>query len=180
VPDITAGLHPALSPLVWLIGVWEGPGHIPAAEQGQDPDPAYLELLCEPADGAQLEYHLRLTAVGRDGEQGAELGRETGWLRVSVAQAEHEAEVELLVAHERGFIEVSVGRVSGGRIELTSDLVASTPSGTTVGALQRLYGIHNSQLLVAVDEATGDGLSSRYWGQLDRRPGTGWRGDLDV
>jgi hypothetical protein len=167
-------LHPALQPLVWLIGLWEGPGYTAAAVEGEDPDPAFLSVLCEPAEGAQLEVHLDLRAMGPDGEPGQQLGRESGWLRVVTTTGERAADLELLVAHERGFVEVSVGTVEGAKIQLVSDVVMSTPTGTRVAALSRLMGIHNSQLLVATDEGVGEGVHSRYWGQLDRRPGTGW------
>jgi hypothetical protein len=79
--------------------------------------------------------------------------------------------VELLLAHPTGFAEVWVGRVevtaiqdariTGARMELSTDAVARTESAKEVSAGHRLYGLVGGRLLTTYDMAAmGHGLAN--------------------
>ena len=64
------------------------------------------------------------------------LASEVGWWR-----PQQDGDVELVLAHPTGIVEIYLGRVDGSRVELATDVIARTPSAKEVGAEHRLYGI---------------------------------------
>lgn len=112
-----------------------------------------------------LEYHARSWLLDDDGQRAAPSARETGWWRPGAS----ERDVEVLLAHPTGIVEVYVGEVVFRKIELRSDVVARTETARPVTALHRLYGMVEDDLAYAVDmAAVGQGLQPHLSARLSR------------
>src|SRR5919199_70882 len=141
-------LHPALRPVAFLLGTWrgEGVGGYPTIESfryGQ-------EIVFGHAGKPMLSYRSRTWALDDD----RPLAMEAGFWR-----PQPDGGIEVVLAHASGIVEVSLGRVDGGKIELASDVLARTASAKEVAALHRLYGIVAGKLMYAIDmAAVGQGL----------------------
>ena len=160
--QIPSDLHPDLVPLSWLLGRWQGNGHgdyptIEKFEFGQEAVFAH--------DGRPfLHYFSRSWLVDSDGNTIKDSALETGFLR-----ARPGGEVELVLAHQSGFAEIWYGRVDGGKLEITTDVVARTHSAKEHTAGHRLYGLVEGDLLYASDMAAmGQPLQSHAWARLQR------------
>jgi nitrobindin-like protein len=78
-------------------------------------------------------------------------------------------ELEVLLAHPTGFVEIYLGTVTGPRIDLATDLVARTSTAKEYTAASRLYGLVESDLLWAMDMAAmGQPLQSHASARLKR------------
>ena len=89
---------------------------------------------------------------------------ETGFLR-----CRPEGKVELLLAHNTGFVEIWYGEAAGGKLELATDAIARTESAKEVTAGTRLYGNVEGDLLYAYDMAAmGQPLQPHLWARLQR------------
>ncbi len=131
-----------LAPLAFLLGRWqgEGVGGYPTINDfgyGQEVEFAYYG---KPV----LAYSSRTWAL----DDGRPLARESGFWR-----PRPDGEVEVLLAHPTGVVEVYLGSGSGTRIEIGTDIVARTPSAKDVSQLHRLYAVVNEELLYAIDMA---------------------------
>lgn len=148
--DLRSGpdLHPALLGLLPYVGLWRGVGKggVPG---GEDFDFAQ-EVRFAHDGGPFLAYDARSWILGAEGAPLRPGPRESGWWR-----ALPDDSVEMLLSHPDGLVEVSVGRLEGTRVELTSDVVARTPGAPEITASHRLYGIVERDLLYAVDRAVG-------------------------
>lgn len=83
-------------------------------------------------------------------------------------------EIEVLLAEPSGHVSVYLGTVHGPRIEIATDLVARTSSAAEVGAVHRMYGLVEGELMWAMDMAAfGHPLQSYASARLARRPGPG-------
>ncbi len=153
-----AELHPALAPLAFLLGTWsgEGVGGYPTIEDfgfGQ-------ELTFSHYGKPLLEYTSRSWSL----EDGRPMARESGWWRPGADGA-----VELVLAHPMGVVEVWLGTVAGTRVELSTDVVARTPSAKEVTAGRRLYGLVGDELMWAYDmAAVGQPLQPHLSARLRR------------
>ncbi len=66
-------------------------------------------------------------------------------------------DVEVLLAHPTGFVEIYTGRATGARVDLTTDVVARTTTAKEYTAAQRMYGMVEGDLLWVMDmAAVGD------------------------
>ncbi len=145
--DAAPGLHPALEPLRWLVGRWEGVG---ALVYPTIADRSYVQRVEVAHDGRPfLQYASRSWLLEPDGTRGRPGASETGWWRPG--SGPHEA--EFLLAHHTGVVEVLVGRVAFGKAELASDLVARTATAKEVTATTRLYGSVEGDLAYVVEMA---------------------------
>ncbi|MGB7982029.1 MAG: FABP family protein [Candidatus Nanopelagicales bacterium] len=159
-PDLPA----ELAHLSWLIGRWGGIG------EGGYPSisPFRYEQVVEFAtDGRPfLEYRSVSWLVDEANNRIRRSATESGYWRPRPDNG-----VELLLAHPTGFAEVWIGqvevtaihdaRVTGARIELTTDSVARTESAKEVAAGHRLYGLIDGRLLSTYDmAAVGHPLSN--------------------
>ncbi len=158
----TPDLHADLLPLSWLLGRWRGNGHgdyptIEGFEFGQEVAFAH--------DGRPfLHYFSRSWLMDTDGRKTRESALETGFLRAGAS-----GEVELVMAHHSGIVEIWYGSVDGTKLELATDLVARTQSAKDHTAAHRLYGLVEGDLLYAHDMAAmGQPLQSHTWARLQR------------
>lgn len=153
-----------LAHLSWLVGRWGGIG------EGGYPtvDPFRYEQVVEFAtDGRPfLEYRSISWIVDEENNRLRRAATESGYWRPRPDNG-----VELLLAHPTGFVEVWVGRVevtaiqdariTGARMELTTDAVVRTESAKDVSAGHRLYGLVGGRLLTTYDMAAmGHGLTN--------------------
>ena len=160
--EIPTDLHPDCVPLAWLVGNWHGNGHgdYPTIERfsfGQEIGVAH--------DGRPfLHFFSRTWLVDANGKGSRPAALETGFFR-----ARPGGEVEVMLAHQSGFVEIWYGRVHGTKLELSTDVVARTHSAKEYTGGHRLYGLVEGDLLWAFDmAAVGQPLQSHTWGRLQR------------
>ena len=151
-----------LAPLAWLIGRWEGAGvvgypTIESAHFGQEIEVTH--------DGRPfLEWHSRTWLLDALGQKVRPLAKEVGFWRPFP-----DNEVELLLAHPTGIVELYHGTTSPAKIELRTDAVVRSPHAKEYAAASRLYGYVNSNLLWAMDMAAmGEPLQSHVSAELKR------------
>jgi THAP4-like, heme-binding beta-barrel domain len=179
--ELTPDLAPELVPLAWLVGRWEGVGVVgyptmQEAQFGQEVEFAH--------DGRPfLHYTSRTWLLDADGRQVRPLAAETGFWRPAgepAADAHGGAdgprpaadagtEVELLLTHPMGYVEMYVGRAAGARVELATDMVARTPTAKEYTDARRMYGLVEGDLLWVMDmAAVGQELQSHASARLRR------------
>jgi hypothetical protein len=166
--EIPSDLAPALMPVVWLLGRWEGAGVVgyPTMDSvnfGQE-----LEVT---QDGRPfLRWDSRSWLLDDEGAKVRPLATETGFWRVGGAAAEGAgSSVEFLLAHPTGYVEIYVGTVDGAQIHLATDVVARTETAKEYSAATRIYGLVAGDLLWAMDmAAVGNPLTSHASAQLKR------------
>jgi hypothetical protein len=111
--ELSADLPAPLVPLAWLVGSWAGAGvvgypTVPAESRfGQ-------EVEFETDGRPFLRYNSR-PAAGRRRREGAPLGTEAGFWRPGAAAEGGGIEVEVLLAHPTGFVEIYLGTADGPR-----------------------------------------------------------------
>jgi hypothetical protein len=154
--------HPNLTPLLFLLGRWEGAGvgGYPTIESfrfGQ-------ELTFSHNGKPFLSYVSKTWLLEDDGTIGRPLGTETGYWR-----PQPDNRVELTLAHPTGIIEIYLGEISGTRIELATDVVARTSTAKEVAGGRRIYGLVGPDLAWAYDMAAmGQPLQSHLSAMLQR------------
>ena len=162
-------LHPALGPVRFLLGRWEGAGvvgypTIESANFGQ-------EISFSHNGKPFLIYTSRTWRLDEDGQIGAPLGTESGYWR-----PRPDNQVEVMLAHPTGIVEIYLGEISGTRIEMATDVVARTATAKEVTAGHRLYGLAgpDQDLAYAYDMAAmGQRLQPHLSAQLKRVSSTG-------
>ena len=143
-------LHERLEPLSFLVGTWHGLGVVgyPTIEERR-----YEQEIVFGHDGRPfLDYSSRTWLLHDDGTRDRPAARETGWWRPGAAARD----VEVLLSHPTGIVEVYVGEVVFSKVELRTDVVARTETAKAVTALHRLYGIVDGDLAYAIDMAAVD------------------------
>lgn len=154
--------HPAIMPVFFLVGRWEGAGVVgyPTMESvsfGQ-------EIIFGHNGKPFLSYVGRTWLLGADGEIGRPLAAETGYWRPQPA-----ATIEVLLAHPTGIMEMYLGEISGTKIEMATDAVVRTASAKEVTAGKRLYGLVDGDLAYAYDmAAVGQPLQPHLSARLRR------------
>ena len=151
-----------LAPLAWMIGRWEGAGVVgyPTIESvhfGQEVEVTH--------DGRPfLEWQSRTWLLDEAGAKVRPLATELGFWRPV-----EEGQVELLLAHPTGIVELYYGTAEPAKIELRTDGVLRSPHAKEYNAGSRLYGLVNSNLLWAMDmAAVGQSLQSHVSAELKR------------
>ena len=145
-----------LLPLSWLIGSWVGVGvgGYPTIEEFQ-----FGQEVTFATDGRPfLSYWSRTWLLDSEGERVRPLATEAGFWRPRPGNR-----CELLLAHPTGYAEVWLGeitvtgildaRITGARVELSTDVVARTDSAKEVSSGTRLYGLVDGELLWRYDMA---------------------------
>jgi len=145
-PDV----HERLEHLAFLLGTWKGLGVVgyPTIEERN-----FEQEISFSHDGRPfLSYSSRTWLLNSDGTRDKPSGTEAGFWR----PGEQPRDVEVVLAHPTGIVEVYVGEVAFSRIDLATDLVARTGTAKPVTALKRLYGLVDGDLAYAVDMAAVD------------------------
>ncbi|QTE29216.1 FABP family protein [Pengzhenrongella sicca] len=188
------GLAPEAYPLAWLVGRWRGEGVVsyPGIEEAafvqdvrfdHDGGPylrytSTIRLVVVPDDPAALLDEAAREAVAVEGEDapgadGPVWATESGFWRIAPERppelGDDRYPVELLLADPAGHLSLYLGAVGNGRIDLASDLIASTSTAAQVGAGTRLYGLVQGDLMWAWDLAAfGQPLQSYASARLVR------------
>ena len=160
--DLT--LSPALAPLAWLVGRWEGVGvvgypTIESANFGQ-------EVVCSHDGRPFLEWQSRTWLLDNAGQKVRPLATELGFWRVL-----ENGEIELLLAHPTGVVEMYVGERDPAKpvVQLRTDGVLRSPAAKEYNAGARMYGLVDSQLFWVMEmAAVGQPLQSHVSAQLKR------------
>jgi hypothetical protein len=177
--DLPDGLAPEVYPLAWLVGRWRGEGVVgyPGIEESafvqdvvvdHDGGPylrytSTMRLVVVPDNPAALiDESVRAAAElpggdPLDADAGPVWSTESGYWRISPERPDDLTDgqfpVELLLADPAGHLALYLGIVGSGRIELASDLIASTATAVDVAAGTRLYGLVQGDLMWAWDLA---------------------------
>lgn len=160
--ELDVNLPSELAPLAWLVGTWEGAGvvgypTIESANFGQ-------EVECWHDGRPFLHWSSRTWLLDDDGAKVRPLATETGFWRPTGS-----GEVELLLAHPTGFVEMYVGDTEPAKIEVRTDAVIRSPHAKEYAAAQRLYGLVNSNLMWVMDmAAVGHDMQSHVSAELKR------------
>ena len=161
--EIPDNIHELCAPLAWMLGGWQGNGHgeyptIDGFQFGQ-------ELVFQQDGRPFIHYFSRAWIVDEDGGFVRNAAQETGFLRPQADRT-----VEVVLAHNTGFVEIWHGSADGAKIELTTDAVVRTESAKELSAGHRLYGLVEGDLLWAYDMAAmGQPLQPHLWGRLVRQ-----------
>src|ERR1700722_9995518 len=155
-------LHPALAPLRFLRGRWEGAGvvgypTIESANFGQ-------EITFNPNGKPFLSYVSRTWVLEEDGSIGRPLAMEAGFWR-----PQPDGIVEVVLAQPTGITEIYIGQQTGTKIELATDAVGRTSMAKDGTGAKRLSGLIGADLGRAYDMAAmGQPLQSHVSAQLKR------------
>ena len=163
--ELPDNLHPDCAPVAWLLGTWQGNGHgdYPTIEPYQ-----FGQELIFTHDGRPFFHYLsRSWILDEEGEKVRDAALETGFLR-----CRPEGRLELLLAHNTGFVEIWHGELhpEQPRFEIVTDTVARTATAKEYAGGKRLYGYVNGDLLYAFDMAAmGQPLQPHTHAQLKRQ-----------
>jgi THAP4-like, heme-binding beta-barrel domain len=154
--------HPAIAPLSFLLGRWEGAGVLgyPTIESAN-----YGEELSFSHNGKPfLIYSSRTWLLNEDGSIGRPSHMELGFWRPGPDNG-----LEVLITHPTGITEVYIGTITGTKIEMATDAVVRTATAKEVTAGKRLYGMIGEDLAYAFDmAAVGQPLQPHLSAQLKR------------
>ncbi|WP_049569025.1 FABP family protein [Nonomuraea sp. SBT364] len=155
-------VHPDLEPIAFLLGRWEGAGvgGYPTIESfnfGQEIEFGH--------NGKPfLTYVSRTWLLDQDGNRVRPLATESGYWRV-----QPDRQLEVVLAHPTGIVEIYVGEVVFHKIDLQTDVVARTASAKEYAAGRRLYGLVKGNLMWAYDmAAVGHPLTSHMSAELKK------------
>lgn len=156
-----------LYPLAWLVGTWTGLGVVDFPTMDETRFAQELEFT---HDGRGfLEYRSRTWLLDDDNRRVRPLATESGYWRPT-GPAEHGGtDLEVLLTHPTGFVEIYVGSIDGPRARLSTDLVARTATAKDYSAATRMYGLVEGDLLWVMDmSAMGHSLSPHASARLTR------------
>jgi THAP4-like, heme-binding beta-barrel domain len=167
--DLRTGpdLHPALLGLLPYVGLWRGRGRggCPKTE-GFD---SAQEVRISHDGRPFLHYESRAWLIRDDGTPIRPAGRETGWWRPVLSDGKATDEIEVLLTHPTGIMELYLGRIDGLKLELATDAVLRTATAKEVTSGQRLYGIVEGAMLYAYEmSAVGQSLTAHLSARLLR------------
>ncbi|MGB3698178.1 MAG: FABP family protein [Gordonia sp. (in: high G+C Gram-positive bacteria)] len=160
-----ADLHSGLLALLPMVGVWEGQG------EGHDPvsgdDYQFGQQIIVSHDGGNyLVWQSRSWVIDEQGAYVRPDLRESGFWRIS-----EDDEIELLLTHAEGSIELYYGRpLNQTSWNLTTDVTIRSETGAHTGGAKRLFGLVPDGDLAYVEErvdAAGD-LTPRLSAKLRR------------
>ena len=166
--ELSTDLPQPLVPLAWLVGSWAGAGVVgyPTIQE----EVQFGQELEFSHDGRPfLAYSSRTWLLDGDGGKVRPLARETGFWRPAGTAESGGVDVEVLLAHPTGIVEIYLGTADGPRVEVATDVVARTASAKEYTAAKRLYGLVEGDLLWAMDmAAVGQPLQPHSSARLKR------------
>jgi hypothetical protein len=166
--ELPTDLHPTLAPVAWLVGRWAGAGVI--GYPSLDSDLRFGQEVEFSHDGREfLGYTSRTWRLDGAGNQVEPLAGEAGYWRVG-AGGSAAGDVEVLLAHPTGYVEIFVGRIDGARAELATDLVARTATAKEYTSAKRMYGLVEGDLMWVMEmSAVGHAMTPHASARLKRR-----------
>jgi hypothetical protein len=162
--ELPSDLHPDLVPVAFLLGTWAGVGvgGYPTVDDfrfGQ-------EIVFSQNGKPFLSYTSRSWILDDEGNQVRPAAQESGYWRPG-----RDGDIEVLLSHPTGFVEIWLGTVEGAKVELRTDVVARTTTAKEYTAGHRLYGLVEGDLLWAFDmAAAGQPVQSHLSARLKRVP----------
>ena len=161
--QIPENLNPRLMGVAWLIGRWQGNGHGNWPDRGEFEFGQQIDFATN--EGPYLHYISQTYTLDADGKPDRPLEIETGFWRPA-----DDGTIEVVLTSPQGYADIWVGKITGAKIELVTDMVARTKTAEiayTGG--QRLYGNVEGDLLWTFDRATTDvALQPYMWARLTR------------
>ena len=161
--ELPDNLHPECAPIAWLLGTWRGNGHgdYPTIEPFQ-----FGQEVIFTHDGRPFFHYMsRAWIVDAEGNKVRDAAIETGFFRPKAS-----GELEVVMTHNTGFVEIWYGQSEGAKVEITTDAVARTQTAKEYTGGHRLYGLVEGDLLWAYDmAAVGQPLQPHLWGRLVRQ-----------
>ncbi|SPL94764.1 DUF1794 [[Actinomadura] parvosata subsp. kistnae] len=155
-------MHPDLEPIAFLLGRWEGAGvgGYPTIESfnfGQEIEFGH--------NGKPfLTYVSRTWLLDEAGNRVKPLATESGYWR-----PQPDRQIEVVLSHPTGIVEIYIGEVVFHKIELRTDVVARTASAKEYTAGHRLYGLVNGNLMWAYEmAAVGHPLTDHMSAELKK------------
>ena len=156
-------LHESLHYLEFLVGEWQGLGVVgyPTITEAR-----YEQEISFSHDGRPfLAYISKTWLIDEDANRIKPSGTETGFWR----PGKNPRDVEVMLAHPTGIVEIYVGEVAFTKIELVSEVVARTETAKDVKGFTRLYGLVDGDLAYAIDmAAVGQPLQSHLSARLHK------------
>ena len=164
--EIPSDLNPALVGLAWLRGRWEGTGY----RQWPDEGTVAFHQQVDFADngGDYLHYLAQSFEVDEDARPVRPLAMETGfWLPRA------DGTLDIVMCSPEGFSEIWYGKLSPGRVDVTTDAVVRSPDAkVSYTAGRRLYGHVDGKLMYSFDRSTAEHpLQPFVWATLIRAGG---------
>ena len=132
-------MHPALAPVEFLLGTWEGAGK--GVYSSIDPFTYREEVSFTHVGRPFLIYSQRTW-----NDAGQPMHAETGYWRFL-----RDARVELVLAHPTGIVEIEEGSVAGTALDLSSTLVRGTSTAKEVRTLARRLTVDGDVLRYTLD-----------------------------
>jgi hypothetical protein len=152
--------HPAIAPLNFLLGRWEGAGvgGYPTIESFRFGQEIVFSHIGKP----YLIYSSRTWRLDDEGNRVEPLASESGFWRM-----QPDNKVEVMLAHPTGIVEIYKGEVNGTRIEMVTAGGTRTETAKEVTGGHRLYGKIGDDLGWAYDmAAVGQPLQPHVSAQL--------------
>ncbi|WP_312717629.1 FABP family protein [Mobilicoccus sp.] len=162
--EIDPTMNPAVAPLGWMIGRWEGVGVVGYPDMDSRNFGQELVISHDGRPFLAIESHTHL--LNEDGSKDRDSARESGFFRFL-----DNGEIELLLVHPTGILEMYVGRREVDRpvLDLATDGVMRSPAARDYTAARRMYGLVEQKLLWVMDMAAeGHPMQSHASAQLTR------------
>ncbi|MFD9815646.1 FABP family protein [Streptomyces sp. NPDC059080] len=153
--EIPSDLNPALVPLAFLLGNWEGAGVAELFDEEGGPGTEKCNFGQEVTfthDGRDfLEYTSHSWVLDGEGKKVRPLETESGYWRI-----DKDRKVEVVMIRDQGIVEVWYGELADQKpqIDLATDAVARTAAAGPYTGGKRLYGYVKSDLMWVGEKAT--------------------------
>lgn len=161
--EIPDDLHKSCVPVAWLLGRWQGAGvgdypTIEAFRFGQEVEFGYVP------GAPYLTYASRSWILDDEGNLVRPAARESGYWR-----PQGNDEVEVLLTHNTGIVEIYLGEIESARVEMATRGVLKTETAKDYRAGHRLYGLVDGRLMYVYEMgAMGNDLQPHLSAELQQ------------